>query len=779
MKSKFIMLVCVLLAFDIFFASAQPTQVSKGVINVGNAAPLISSVSVTSDATGIVSSSLNPTNESDYVRFTVTWSDANFDSASIFVCKTNSATVSGCTDGTWVNSPSSSVSPRVLDYVTVASDPEVSQAFVFSSDGNLVSAEAPEDQSFYVNHRPFASSVTINPASPREASTLTCTYSFNDPDIGDTERTADVLFQWYISDEGIGSFVLIPGQSSNSLDNTNFDKNDELTCRVRVTDSHGLSDDIFVESNLILIGNSVPSNPSALLIQDGSNPDFDDGSIAHDGNSDFDTHMRTPAIRWTKGTDPDAEDIIYTYVCLSTSLGGCELTGAKTTLSEYNILPGLLNYIGASRTYYLKFIANDGTVNSSGFGYRIFFLLTNDIPTSPSSLTPKSTHNPRPFIDYSDSIDADTTGTIDNFPADTLTYFYSSGTAGPSSTNLVNNQSSAASQFQYTSAIPWSTEGQDAGWNNETVYVRIYSTDGNNGGKSSNYDDSFRLYDYLPDIFQIQIADSGSEYSDQAANPIAHSDASIAIRMQATDRDGDCAFGHQAYASICDNSTITTCTEANAQYRFLLNKISLATGDDCFYEIQGNASIGTPEFWKKPGTWKVKGNITENLSAGSGNQRTADPQINADFIYNELNAANYPVTLYLGDASVELGSFNTNLTAALLENWGNIALNLSWKVTDPISDNDYWNLSVEGNDDFIIDDDTDPVLETVPGVLPVNLTYVNQFFHPSTGLEPCNANACDSPFLNETFGTYYHIRPPLGLAPGLYNNTITLVRVKK
>ena len=254
----------------------------------------------------------------------------------------------------------------------------------------------------------------------------------------------------------------------------------------------------------------------------------------------------------------------------------------------------------------------------------------------------------------------------------------------------------------------------------------------------------------------------------------------IAIMLRATDKDGDCTFGHRAWASLCDNSTTALCTESNAQYRFSLNKIAVVAGDDCTYEIQGNTSTGTPEFWKNPGIWKIRGNITENLSAGSGNQRTTDSEKNTNFIYNQLNAVYYPSILLLGGSSVILNQFNTNTTPiTVMENWGNLILNLSWRVTDPISQNDYWNLSVEGDNDFLIDDDSDVVAEPTPGIIAVNLTYTNKFFHPNTGLQNCNSNACSNPALNETLSTLFHIRPPLGLLPGLYNNTITITRVKK
>ena len=105
-----------------------------------------------------------------------------------------------------------------------------------------------------------------------------------------------------------------------------------------------------------------------------------------------------------------------------------------------------------------------------------------------------------------------------------------------------------------------------------------------------------------------------------------------------------------------------------------------------------------------------------------------------------------------------------------MTNYGNILFNLTWNSTNPTAGPSTWALN---GSDMQIDDDanqsTEPQIDTLS---PVYINAAENYFTWGTGIEICQTATCDSPIKNETLPTHWHIYPPLGLAAGIYTNTI-------
>ncbi|MCB9362274.1 hypothetical protein H6504_02465 [Candidatus Woesearchaeota archaeon] len=84
------------------------------------------------------------------------------------------------------------------------------------------------------NSRPNASNVFVSPINPNQSSVLSCNYTFTDFD-GDMENTSQARFRWYINNEGLNDFVLVPGYTSRTISGI-FDKDDIIKCAVQVKD---------------------------------------------------------------------------------------------------------------------------------------------------------------------------------------------------------------------------------------------------------------------------------------------------------------------------------------------------------------------------------------------------------------------------------------------------------------------------------------------------------------------------------------------------------------
>jgi len=166
----------------------------------------------------------------------------------LLVCNDSTGPAGGTCGGTGVCTSSSVAngSQASCQYNTSGISAETNSWWSYACDSisGCNTTTANSTSPFNINHRPYSSSVSITPSSPNTTSTLTCSYTFNDDDSGDTEQSQ--TFEWYRQDEGTGAWSQIGGETASTLASSNFDSNDYINCSVQVTDSHGFSDDVYV-----------------------------------------------------------------------------------------------------------------------------------------------------------------------------------------------------------------------------------------------------------------------------------------------------------------------------------------------------------------------------------------------------------------------------------------------------------------------------------------------------------------------------------------------------
>lgn len=702
------------------------------------------------------SSSGSPKHEGEDVAFSMTShsdTDAS-DTHMLRVCKTDAIGTDGtCTGGEWCNEYGgtySTDSDLDCSYTLTSGETESSYPAYFfvcdcppNDDSCPGQCSASGSHTFSVNHKPTASSVEISPSTPTSANDLTCNYNYADDD-SDSEGTS--TFTWYKDS-------VLTGLTTQVIGNENIGSGEEWICEVTPVDEHSYAGDP-VNSSPVTIQNNPPEQPTSFEIQDGSS-NWD--------SSSYDTHDVTPNMRWT--TSDNDLDSVTTYVCVSSTSGNrdsnnCDVYYSSTGSDSVSGVAGL-DYSGTNVTYYLRLTPNDGTDN--GTALNIDFNLLNSLPNLPSGLNPTDTHDQTPELSWTATDDDD--GSVDHWPADSLTYHIRVGT-GYGDGSYENNDAANKAGESVDSPIPWGTPGTV--YANTTAYVSIWTTDGNTDGISPYYNTTLNLYDYLPDITDVSLTDSGSVYSSCtgstcALNPIEHSNAEVAVKVTITDTDDDCDTTSSAHIYLCRHTD--SCSEATSDYGWELDSVS-RTGSTCTYEFTSNKTDG-PEFFRLPNSnYKLFVNVS-----GPAGKRTSDTEDSASWTFGTLKAINYPSTVTLGDGSIDLNTWNPGTSLATMTNWGNDNLNLAWRITDPTSGSDTWNIT---GDDFQIDDDSSQSEESSGFISPVYLYTNDSTFEPATGLEVCSDANCNDASLNETLATYYHIKPPLGLAAGTYNTTVTI-----
>lgn len=302
---------------------------------------------------------------------------------------------------------------------------------------------------------------------------------------------------------------------------------------------------------------------------------------------------------------------------------------------------------------------------------------------------------------------------------------------------------------------------------NHRVRCQVTPYDGSLNGTAKNA--SITIGNRDPVIEAVNITDNGASFSLNAVNPIKGTTANVAIRV--TVNDGDCSNENNVTAYICDVNASSTCSNTNYNYSKVLTFQRTAGGSSCHFNFNG--STGMPQFWKQAGTWNITAYADDNSSNGTTKNRFRS------FTYNSLQAINYVSRLYLGNSTITLGSWSTNFTAVNVTNYGNVVLNLTWNASNPtrLGGGGTWTI----NNDFQIDDDkvysgfTDDTLRKF-----LNLSSTRKDFFPATGLQRCTNSNCNTGAYpqftrNETLPTYFHIKPPTGLASGTYSTTIWIV----
>jgi hypothetical protein len=688
------------------------------------------------------------------------------DTHNLRVCKSDSINTSGeCPGGEYCNEHNDTYSTDATlscTYVAQQGDSSSNTAYFFvcdcpPSDNSCPGqCSASYSHTFYVNHGPTASSVDVLPDGPSSAQNLNCSYTFGDTD-GDSEGTS--TYRWFNYSGGWS----VTAFTTQELASSNTNAGETWMCEVTPIDEHSFAGTAVNSSNET-VTNTAPDQPTTFTVQDGAS--------SYDSTDPRDTHDVTPFLNWS--TSDNDGDPITTYVCIATTSGNrdsnnCDANYTTTASDSVTIASGL-DYSGASRAYYIRLTPNDGTVNGTALDSN--FTLLNSIPNTPSGLDPTSTHNQTPNMTWTATDNDD--GSVDNWPADSLTYHIRVGTSYGDGT-YENNDAADNTGEVVDTTIPWGNPG--AVWANNTVYVSIWTTDGNTDGTSAYYNLTMVLYDFLPDVTNIELTDSGSAYSSCtsstcALTPIEGTNATVAARITVNDTDNDCDVGSnsQSFIHLCRVTGGTSCDESNNNhYYWEVDSVS-RSGSVCTFIFTANktAADSTPEFFRLPNTgYKLHVNVTSQAG-----ERTSDADRDANWTYGTLKSIDYPTTVTLGDGTPVLGQWNNGTVLATMTNWGNDNLNLQWNATDPDSGGDTWNLN---NTDFQIDDDAVYNNEGSGYIAPVYLNATAKTFEPGTGLEVCSSAACNDAALNETLATYYHIAPPLGLEAGTYNSTITII----
>ncbi len=727
--------------------------VASGNYTVQNSAP--TGASAATDASSACAKNVGET-----ATFTVDYNDIDQadhedEPVRIFVCRSSpctpsSANIGGTCDGSQSTNDGSTIS---CTYTLQQSDPSSATWYVAACDDNDTCTE--DSVTVYVNHAPSASGVFITPSLPLSNESLTCNYTFSDSDGGSDMSS----FKWWVN-QGSGwqltayvGQVLPPSQTS---------KGEQWLCSVVPRDQCSLEGDAVNSSSPVTIQNVQPSKPYNFMVRDGAS--------SWDNTTVIDTHDQFADLNWTT-YDYDG-DIVTTYICITDVQSNldswtCNYSGTTTT-NHVDDVTGL-DYSGASHTYYVRLVPNDGSVNGTYLDAQ--FNLINSVPNTPSSLSPLSYHTQTPTFSWT-ATDPDD-GSVDHWPADTVTSHIRVGDSCGASDYHSNDNANAGGET-VAASIPWGTPGTK--WANKSVCVRLWATDGHTDGRSGNYSQLTTLYDFLPDITNIELANSGATYSSCTTascilNPVMGMNTTVAVRVTAVDTDNDCETAGKAYLHLCLVNGSAPCDESNnAEYVWQINHIE-RTGSTCTFTFAPNksASDGTPEFFRLPNpAYKLYVNVTSQAG-----KRTSDPQASATWQYGALSAVNYPDLVQLGDSHIDLGVWNNGTSLAVMTNWGNTVLDLQWNSSNPTNGVDTWMLN--GHDMQIDDDNIYNGGEATGIIAPVYLNGSLKTFEPGNGLQVCVSSACNDPTLNETLNTYFHIKPPVGLSKGVYNSTIYIV----
>ncbi|MBS3113426.1 hypothetical protein J4418_05070 [Candidatus Woesearchaeota archaeon] len=490
------------------------------------------------------------------------------------------------------------------------------------------------------------------------------------------------------------------------------------------------------------------------------------------------SHSPGPRTDWSSATDTDAGDLITYNISVSTigATGPYNLVANHLTASTQNFtffdarIPwgNILNDGNwTNKTVYIRMFAyDDKQLNLSEGAYDIIVQLTNSIPDIPANFNTTATHDQTPNVAWAAATDAD---------GDKITYKLKVG-----STNYGDRNYEDSSQINIyetiDAAIPWGSDGQETGWNNNTVYVSLQAVDSFNLNISQGYlNQTMQLTDYMPNIIHVNMTDTTTSYgacteSVCTFNPLSYTNISLAVEMTIRDIDNDCGTNHPTLY-LCLNSTsnqkCNTANNVNFSWKVETGAIS---GENCIWRFGSNLTAvnSTPPFFIPAGNYK----FNVNAPGGYGSSRGNDNEANGTWSYGTLSSVNYTSSIILGGGTVYLGIWNFGTNEYIMKNVGNNVLDIRWNTTYLGLADANFNWTPDGTD-YLIDDDNSQSAEGSSLISPVYLTENDSYFNHSTGLEICTAFDCNNSAVNETMPTYFHIKPPLGLLPGVYSGTLT------
>ena len=484
------------------------------------------------------------------------------------------------------------------------------------------------------------------------------------------------------------------------------------------------------------------------------------------------THDFTPIINWTNGTDING-DKLDMFICIlsDATTDTCEVYSTWTNQSNLTDFPGL-NHSGR---WYVNITVNDGSSNSTV--YTTNFTINNTLPTiSGSALNGNDTHNQTVTLNWS-VVDPDNGGNY-QWPADTQVDYIVIGNVTGEGVYYNNSDGDANNNSErITSALPWNHTRDD--WTaNRTYYVTLWSGDGSETNGSA-YSTTLRLYDNLPNVTRIWMADdgtledcslaAGSQCSLQA---VSHSNvSSLEIQVNATDLDRDCDTASSLATTYLCNRTSGVCNENNYDFNFSLATITKDAGDtrNCSYYVT-TGPTGTPQFFVLGSTaYLLQVNVSSQAGQAPGSIKEYNN--NATWYYKNVTSVNFTGSVTMGDASVAGGVWNNGTVEYNMTNWGNVILNLTWNITNMSGPGAIgWEMN---GTDLLIDDDPNAKDDT-GNMTARGLNATNYTFVYSSGLRLCTSYACTGGMVNNvSLPTHWHIYPPSGLTAGTYYGNIT------
>jgi hypothetical protein len=300
-----------------------------------------------------------------------------------------------CTNGTSADADGDSVSYTWAWYVNgviVGDSSNYLSSGNFSKGQTVICEAKPYDGANYgvamnstdrvvQNTAPVAGTVSIDPTTANEASTLTCTPSgFTDADTGDS---LSYNFTWY------NSSVAISGPTSATLTGTYFDKGDSITCQATAYDGSLYSGDS-AQSDPVVIDNSAPSISLVSVTPDPAYQTTLDLTCTPSGWSDADSDSPSYFYAWYKDT---------LIIDGQTASALPNTTFAKTDSIVCRVTPF------------------DGEVNGTAVDSSAR-VISNSIPTAPTGLSPSNGATETTLdvtMSWTTGTDADTTDTLTNY----------------------------------------------------------------------------------------------------------------------------------------------------------------------------------------------------------------------------------------------------------------------------------------------------------------------------------------------------------------------------
>jgi hypothetical protein len=379
---------------------------------------------------------------------------------------------------------------------------------------------------------------------------------------------------------------------------------------------------------------------------------------------------------------------------------------------------------------------------------------------------------------------APTVDSLRNWTTDMMTYVFSANSSEAGTCTLYGNWTGSWAKneskavgvntiFNFT-AFSFTSNGKNYQWG-----VNCSDASHNTGWSANVSFTVASVTNILPSINSVKFSDLVTGYAacpDCTMNPIAGSNISFAVWVNITDADKNCndsSYGKMQLYLCVNESAYQDCSSTAYNYTYAVDNIS-GVADYCIFSFNVNKTKETMQFFHPANKYKYHINLTDAYG-----RNATDARMNGTFTYGTLLSVNYASSVILGGTTIENGIWSSGTNEYIMTNYGNAIINVRWNTTSYVRAGAYMNLTPDGTD-FMLDDDNSQSSE-ITGMVPAVylMPDVDRYFNYSTGLERCISKDCNSVEYNETLSTYYHLKPPLGLGAGTYAGTITYVVVAK